>query len=222
MDARKRLFAMPPAEFTHARDALARELRDAGKAEEAREVKALHKPTVALWIANQLSRLAPADVTALIHATGRLRKGDDLREAMREQRDALAKLADAAGRAAVEAGTKLTLELQRRVQNTVQAAATGAAEALREGVLEREMEPVGFEGLAGVPLGKKAKGPEKDETDKEKEREKELKKAEHEAQRLEEHARKLEEAAEAAREKADAARAEADAAARRALELRRA
>ena len=230
MDPKKRLFAVPPAEFTKERDALARELREKGKADEAKEVAALRKPTAALWIANQLARLAPDEVKALIHATERLRKGDDLREAMRQQREALAKLVDAAGRAALEAGTQPSLALQRRVQNTVQAAAATAPDALREGTLEHELEPVGFEGLAGVPMPARREEKEKEkENEKEKEKDaKELRAAEKAAHRLSVQAQKLEraaahaeEVAAKAREKAKKARGEADAAAARALELRR-
>ena len=214
----KRLFAVPPAEFTKERDALARELRSQGKDEDARLVAAMRKPAAALWIANQLSRLAPDDVKALIHATARLQKGDDLREAMHAQREALTKLMDAAGRAALEAGTKLDLALQRRVQNTVQAAATTEPEKLREGALESELQPVGFEGLAGVPLPKPLR---KQEPEKEKEKQKELKKVEQLAKRLVAKAEKLERAAAKAQEAAARARSEADKAAARALELRK-
>jgi len=230
MDPKKRLFAVPPAEYTKERDALARELREKGKADEAKEVAALRKPTAALWIANQLARLAPDEVKALIHATERLRKGDDLREAMRQQREALAKLVDAAGRAALEAGTQPSLALQRRVQNTVQAAAATAPDALREGTLEHELEPVGFEGLAGVPMPARREEKEKEkENEKEKEKDaKELRAAEKAAHRLSVQAQKLEraaahaeEVAAKAREKAKKARGEADAAAARALGLRR-
>ncbi|MCA1827393.1 MAG: hypothetical protein ABR567_09865 [Myxococcales bacterium] len=224
--AGKRLFEVPPAEFTKARDALVRELREKGKADEAKEVASLRKPSTALWIANQLARIAPGDVKALIHATERLRKGDDLREAMHEQREALTRLSDAAGRAALEAGTQFSLALQRRVQNTVQAAATTAAGALREGALESELEPVGFEGLAGVPMPAPKRAREKEEPKKENQQE--LRKAERaakklgaQAQKLERAAAKAEAVATKAREKAGKARSEADAAAARALELRR-
>jgi hypothetical protein len=245
---RRRLFAAPPEEFTAVRDALVRELRAAGDKQEAEALKKLRKPPVALWIANQLARLAPADVEALVEATARLRhgqsaavrgaSGDELREAMRAQRDALAHLGDAAGRAALEAKTTLTLALQRRVQNTVQAAAASEPEALREGVLESELQPAGFEELfAAAPSPPAAQHPalkhaalpatgdngaaaararkaeearaRKQEEAAARAREQELRKAEQEAQRLDDHARKLEEAA--TRSEAEAARARREA-----------
>jgi hypothetical protein len=108
MIEKKRLYAAPPAEFVRERDALARELRARGRNDEAREIASLRKPPVGLWIANQLHRLAPAEVKALLDATARIRhaqsrtgSADELREAMRAQRDALARLMDAGAKAAV-------------------------------------------------------------------------------------------------------------------------
>jgi hypothetical protein len=156
MAARTRLYQVPPGEFVKARDALVRELRGKGEEEEARSVAALRKPPAALWIANQLGREAKEEVEALIEATRALRAaqsgggGDALRDAMRAQREALQKLADAAARAAGAGGIRSTLELQRRVQATVQSAALQDPEALREGALAEELAPAGFETLLGT------------------------------------------------------------------------
>ena len=254
-EARRNLFAAPLRDFIHRRDALARELRGKGAMEEAKALANLRKPPVGLWIANQLARLAPAEVRALLGATARLRQGQSaavrgasaeaLREAMREQREALARLADAAGRAAVEAGTRLTPELQRRVQNTVQAAAASEPEALGEGRLEKELVPAGFEGLlAGAPQVREepavaarkrdddAAAPERDRDDdaagrarkkeeaaaraREKERVRTLHHAEREAQRLEAQAKKLAAIAAVREQEAAGARERAEAARRQA------
>jgi hypothetical protein len=50
------LYALPPGEFTRARDERAKGLRKEGRRDEADEVKALRKPTVAAWALNQLAR----------------------------------------------------------------------------------------------------------------------------------------------------------------------
>jgi hypothetical protein len=251
LPARKRLFAAPLRDFTNVRDELARDLRGSGQADEAKALAKIKKPSVALWIANQLGRLSPAEVKALIEATARLRHGqsaaahgtsaDELREAMRAQREALARLIDAAGRAALEAGTKLSQELQRRVQNTVQAAAASDPEALSEGTLETELQPSGFEGLLGAGPTPLPTAPHKDDAAAVPERKKQeaeaaraLRKAEHEAQQLDARAKELagaatesereatraRERADEARRRAEEARQKADAAAARALELR--
>ena len=252
-ESQRRLSAAPLRDFIHVRDGLARELRGKGELEEARQVAALRKPPIGLWIANQLARLAPADVKALVEASARLRRaqsaggasGEGLREAMHAQREALARLADAAGRAALEAGTRLTLELQRRVQNTVQAAAVTEPEALGDGSLEKELMPAGFgelldppphaAGREPLPTAKKddlaaARARKQEQAAaqaREKERARALHAAEEEARHLDAAAGKLEEAAASlvkkaahAREQADATRREAKAAAARALALR--
>ena len=53
MREKKRLYSAPPAEFTRERDALVRELRAKGRSDEAKEVAALRKPTVGLWIESE-------------------------------------------------------------------------------------------------------------------------------------------------------------------------
>jgi hypothetical protein len=188
-----RLYQVPLGEFVKARDALARELRDKGEADEAKRIATLRKPAAALWVANQLARAAPKEIGALITATARARHaqaaathgkgGDELREAMREQREALQRVSHAAAAAALSAGMTPNLALQRRVQSTVQAAAASDPEALREAHrLQR---------LAAS------------------------------AEQAEKNASRAEEAAARLRERATAARRESDEAGAAALELRR-
>jgi hypothetical protein len=160
--APRRLFEVPPAEFTAARNALARELRAAGKADEAKEVSALRRPAATLWIANQLGPRHRAEVDALIEATRKLERvqagaGGDLREAMQEQRSALQKVMAEVDALAREIEAHVTPEVQRRVQTTVTSAAASDPEGLLEGRLAHELEATGF----GELLGKapEARGP---------------------------------------------------------------
>jgi ABC-type transporter Mla subunit MlaD len=214
----KELFQVSPEEFVKARDALARKLEDEGRADEAKRVASLRKPSQALWLVNQMARRAPAALQALIEATEKLRAGADLREGMSAQREALHKLLDAAG--------PLPQAAQRRVQNTLQAAAMAEPDALREGRLEHELGPSGFEAL--IAGGVVPRSPPPAKAAEEKKRERELRAAEQAADELAARAEKLERAAaqaEAAaakaRDTAREARARADQAAARALELRR-
>jgi hypothetical protein len=230
------LFAVPPTEFTQARNALVKDLRAKGKTDEAKRAAALRRPTAALWVANQLARTSPDDVKALIDSAERMRRahahggGDELRDAMREQREATQAITRAAEQAAREIGAHANLDLLRRVQETAQAAAASAPDALRSGTLEEELAPVGFEALAGTHVAApkparahaattthKSKGDGEDRAAQKKERarlERELHAAEREAQRL----RK---AADAAEEKAKRAQEEADEARKAAVEARR-
>src|SRR5436309_5836522 len=116
-----RLFGLPLSEFTAARNELAKELRDAGRREEAEQVKALRKPSVAAWLVNRVSRERELDVQRLLNAGETLRKaqadaasgqGEAFAEARRDEQRALERLAEAAreiegsGQAAVAQATQ--------------------------------------------------------------------------------------------------------------------
>src|ERR671936_661855 len=66
-----RLYALPLNEFTSARDEIARRLRGEGERDLADEVKALRKPTVAVWLVNQLAREREVDIKRLLKAGDR-------------------------------------------------------------------------------------------------------------------------------------------------------
>jgi hypothetical protein len=152
------LFAVPPSKFVEARKALVKELRAAGKDKDAQEVAALRKPSAALWVVNQLSRRAPEQVRALVEAAQRMKSAhgrgaeNELRDAMRGQRDATHGIRRTAEQAALEIGAGATPDLLRRVQDTAQAAAVSDPEALGAGRLTDEMGPSGFDALAGTKV----------------------------------------------------------------------
>ncbi len=60
------LFASEPKEFTPTRDALVRDLKADDRADEAAEVKALRRPTVAVAAVNRVARLHADQVGALV------------------------------------------------------------------------------------------------------------------------------------------------------------
>src|SRR3954453_1706235 len=60
------LFATDPKEFTAARDALARDLKAADRADEAADVKALRRPPVAVAAVNRTARERVDQVAALV------------------------------------------------------------------------------------------------------------------------------------------------------------
>jgi DNA-binding phage protein len=131
-----RLYGLPIEEFTSARNDAAAELRNAGRRDEADEVKALRKPTAAAAAVNRLVREHGDRVEEYLAAAAALRD------------------AQFAGKGDVAAATKLGRETLDRlvdlasaeVRQTLQAAAVddAAAEELRRGRLERELEPRGF------------------------------------------------------------------------------
>jgi hypothetical protein len=155
------LYGLPLDEFTKERDALAKELRQAGDREAADEVKALRKPSVSAWTVNQLARRHPQEMRALIKAGEGLRKAqrtavggggpEALRDATRAHRDRLDELTAFARHELGADGPTL----QRAVQ-TLRSASVDkeAAKTLLEGTLTGDVEQSGFGPvLSAVPAG---------------------------------------------------------------------
>jgi hypothetical protein len=159
-----RLYGFDPGDFVGERDRLARELREAGRRDEAEQVKALRKPTVSAWTINQLARQERREVDLLLDAGHRLREaqqgvlaGSDratLDDARRTEREALANLRKAASSILAESGRGGETALNRTMQ-TLQAAAVSAEgrELLARGRFSGDLEATGFELLA--PLAEK-------------------------------------------------------------------
>jgi hypothetical protein len=166
-----RLYGLPLGEFTKARNELARDLRKAGRKEEAEEVRSLKKPSARAWAVNQLARREPDKVAELIKAGDALRKAQrdvlggkeaDVREATRRQHEVADGLLDAAREVLAEAGTRPTQAASQRIATTLRAASTDAAAAklLRKGRLPDDVESIGFGPLLHVaPKGRAAAKP---------------------------------------------------------------
>jgi hypothetical protein len=160
-DVLEQLYAVDPEDFVTQRNALARSLRDEGKDREASEIAALRKPPLPAFLANRLARQRPRETGALIAAAEQLSaahgKGgaDELRKAQARHGEALRALVqdvdDVAGRAVSEA-------VEQRLTATLRAASVDpdAAAQLRRGILADEVEPAGFEVLAGMPVSRGA------------------------------------------------------------------
>src|SRR6478736_6216060 len=146
------LYGLPLDEFTTARNAAAKELRDRGLKAEADEVKAFVKPTVPAWAVNQLTRRRHADLDELLDAATAAREaqlggGPNARETIKRLRDALDGLV---GAARDELGGKASEAVLGKVRQTLEAATVDdqAAEDVRLGRLTKELEPAGFGTLA--------------------------------------------------------------------------
>jgi hypothetical protein len=155
------LYGLPLEEFTRARDELAKELRRAGKKEDADAVRALRKPTVSVWAVNQAARRAPQQTRALVEAGEKLRKAqraavsghdpDALREAQRSHRERLDDLTSFARHELNLAGPNV-----QRVAQLLRAASVDkdASKSLLAGTLAGDVEDVGFGPLLSlVPTG---------------------------------------------------------------------
>src|ERR671935_2442623 len=154
--ALERLYAVPPKEFTRARNSLADELRKARDTDAARTIARLRRPSAALWAVNQLARHAGSALERFLDAVDRLRRTQlsDPRgamEAMRAERAQLEALVARAEQALSEAGYSASAEARRRIGDTLLGAAADRrpAEALAHGRLTEELHAPGFDALTG-------------------------------------------------------------------------
>lgn len=155
------LFKLPLGEFTPARNALAARLRKDGEGARADEVKTLPKPSVPAWVVNQLYWQHRKLFDRLIEAGDRFRKSPTSREHLEARRNAQAALVPIATAVLHDAGNSDTRNMLRRVTTTLEALATYGSlpDAPRAGRLTAELEPPGFDLLAGLlpPGGAKPK-----------------------------------------------------------------
>ena len=205
-DEVERLLGVPLDEFTAARNEAAKRLRTEGRADEAAAVAELRKPTAAVWALNRAARDEPGDVRALVRAAERVRQ--DPAGAEREFRAALADVVRNAGRALREGGHAASDATLRRIGTTAHAAAAAAPDELVRGVLREELEPTGFEAMAGTapPAARAAKARPKAEAAARRER---VAAARRELAEARDLARRLGREADAAERAAAKARAEA-------------
>lgn len=156
---------MPLGEFTSARNALVAQLRKAGRQAEASEAKALAKPSVSAWVVNQLYWRHRGLFDRLIEAGDRLRHaqaahvtGESAREPASARREAVTALAKIAEGLLVGGNYSASRDMLRRVMSTLEALSSYGSlpDAPSAGRLTDDVDPPGFETLAGlVPGGEK-------------------------------------------------------------------
>src|SRR4051812_48209545 len=138
------LIDLPPEDFVAARDALAKELKAAGKVAEAAEVKNLRKPTVQTWIADQVRRhhddavdaLRTASVAVADAQEAAITKGDRdaLKAATTTRRDAIRALGKVVDQVLARNGRPTTYkdEVLSDIEAEVTAAVAGGTFGLRD------------------------------------------------------------------------------------------
>ena len=154
----EKLLAVRPDEFVDERQRLARELRDAGRSDEAATVAQLRKPSPVVLAVNRAARARPKAARAAADAALRVKKtqvgGDPavFRETLAELEDSLKLLADVALAHVAPSGKRPTEAMRRRVRDLLRNAAADDAtrEALARGALIEEVETTGFAPLAGM------------------------------------------------------------------------
>jgi hypothetical protein len=157
------LYGLPLDQFVPERGALARALRADGRREDAAEVVALRKPSVAAWAVNQLVRTQTQAVAELFASGDKLLdahraavsgRGDGraLRAAAEREREAVETLVSAARGLLTSNGHELSDSIIERVTDTLHAAALDedARRSVGGGRLVRELRHVGL-GMAASP-----------------------------------------------------------------------
>src|SRR3977135_544347 len=121
------LFKLPLTEFISARKALAARLKKNGLVSEAEGVKALAKPSISAWTANQLYWRHRETFYELIATGQRFHKAQStgklvrMRGALDARREALLHLRDLATEALRDAGHNPSLDILRRISTTLEA-----------------------------------------------------------------------------------------------------
>jgi hypothetical protein len=151
------LYGVALDRFVPERTELAKALRKEGRREDAAEVAALRKPSVAAWAVNQLIRTQSRSVKDLFAAGDALRRAHEqaasgrgdaqaLRKATQGERAAVDTLIGAARGLLTSEGHELSPTVIDRVAETLRAAALDpdARSQVSEGRLERELRHVGL------------------------------------------------------------------------------
>jgi hypothetical protein len=235
-----RLYQLPLAEFTAARNALAARLKSGGDKEQAALVRALPRPSIPAWAANQAYWAARVEFDALVLSTGRLQRaqvegatGAELREAMKERRETPGVVLKRAESLLVAAGHGAGQDTLRRVSDALEALALWATRPdgapVRPGRLVGDLESPGFDVITAlsqdreqvVPAGRPsgpvgpAGGPPKELAAALEHARQALAEAERSLEHAKRQAREAEGARSLAEGRAQAARNEVDEAARR-------
>ncbi|MEV6963252.1 hypothetical protein AB0M97_29670 [Streptomyces sp. NPDC051207] len=143
------LYVTLPSQFVARRAELAVAARTAGRAEDARRIRAARRPTTAAWAANLLLRSAPEESGQFLELGRELREAyrtldpQGLKELSAQRRRVVAALSREAAGFAREAGLRLSAAVQQEVESTLQAvlADPEAADRWATGRLEAALTP---------------------------------------------------------------------------------
>jgi hypothetical protein len=162
------LFTLPLSEFTAARNALIKRLKQDKRGDEAERVQALTKPSVSAWAANQLYWKHRREFDRLLEAGARLSqahvsqfsgKATDVHGPLAARREALSVLLHLADKLLRVSGHSATPDTMRRIATTLETLSVPGAPA--PGRLTEDVAPLGFESLAAlVPGTTRSKAPE--------------------------------------------------------------
>jgi hypothetical protein len=167
----EKVLAVAPGDFVAARDRLARELREAGRADDAAAVAALKKPSAVVFAVNRAARDRPQAAKDAAKAAEKVEKAqgrgdaDAFRTGLHELEGALDMLGEVA---VAHVGSPPSDAMRRRVHDLLRRAAADpdTRKALTRGALVAEQEATGFAALAGVAPPKAGRGSRPTEADR--------------------------------------------------------
>jgi hypothetical protein len=160
----ERLYRGPLDAFTSARNDLVKQLRKSGGKEDAERVRTLAKPTPSAWAVNVLFERETEKMEGLLAAGERAREGqrkavsgkgvEALRESLGEVRALIDELRRRGSAILAESGRAVSRDVIERIGTDLQALALNpdAAEEVSRHWLDHDLDPPGFEVLAGLQL----------------------------------------------------------------------
>jgi len=155
------LFQLSPPEFVTARNALAAQLKKAGRDDVAKWVKSQPKPSISAWTVNQLYWKHRSAFEKLLATGERFRhaqasklagKGGDLHRLLNERREELSAMARLAAEILQRSSGTAPAGVMRRITASLEAlSAYGTIQgAPRAGRLVADVDPPGFDALAAL------------------------------------------------------------------------
>ena len=152
-DVARELYGLEPEEFTAARNARAKEAKEAGEVAVAGRVQSLRKPTAGAWLLNQLVRRHGDEVQQVLDLGAQLRAAqgtlgaDELRALDRQRRQLTRAVAEQARALGRDAGRRVTDQTTADVEETLRSAMVDAAAgaALSTGLLTDTFSASGLE-----------------------------------------------------------------------------
>lgn len=217
IDRAEELYGLPPDVFVAARNALAKQLKEEGKTDEAKTVRALKKPSLSVWTVNQLAKRSRDKLEELLRVRDEIEEAasaKELRSRTEDRRRVLGSLLSDARRILEEAGNSASAPTVDKVAQTLLAIDDHARDALLAGTLAEDltstMTSIGGFAMtdsASTEFGTEDEEIEEEKPDPEIERlQEQLSNAELELEESVQVAERTAAAAAEARERADAAR----------------
>jgi len=156
------LYTTPPSDFVARRETLAVAARTAGRADDARRIRAARRPTLAAWAANLLLRSQPEESGQFLQLGRALREAyhgldaESLKDLSAQRRHVVSALSRQAAQLAREAGQRLSQPVQQDLEATLRAvlADPDAADQWAGGRLVNALTPPSQFRPDGAPAAK--------------------------------------------------------------------